>query len=74
MQDGGNIMVGSPARGSLELTFRSVSPVDAGNYSCRSRNPVGTDESYASLTVNCKLLVVFLPRNSHVTLPILVLQ
>jgi len=51
---GGGIFLEYTDRGkTLRLSVRSLSPDDAGTYTCKAKNRLGHDEQSSTVTVQC---------------------
>ena len=50
---------GNVTRVSVNLTITNVSREDTGVYTCSANNGIGSDSSNVSITVQCKLFMVF---------------
>jgi len=53
VQAGGVVLSASDQGRTLKLSIRSVSPSDAGTYTCKARNRLGHAEQTSSLIVQC---------------------
>jgi len=55
MQEDGRIVLQEAARGTIELTIKSLTPEDSSLYVCMAQNEIGVNEQSTTLTVNCEL-------------------
>ena len=60
---GGGVSLSSTNQGmTLQLAIRSITPGDAGTYTCKARNRLGHDVESSTLVVQCTLSTLLLRR------------